>query len=198
MTTILNFFIGAWGLGAIAAAVGVLVLVGIMGRAVPFWAWVAVVAALSLAIFAQRDVTMRERAANAVVLKDIAEKTAEAHRKVNEARETWNREFGALDTKHTKEMAHAKSENNRLRAAARSGAAVVRIKGAHCPGTSAVPQTAATGSVGHAEAEVGGQLREDVFDHREALIEAERQIDYLQGYIRRITEPVPALRLRAP
>ena len=38
----------------------------------------------------------------------------------------------------------------------------------------------------------------DVLDLREALIRDRAKIDYLQAYIRRITEPVPALGLKAP
>ena len=68
---------------------------------------------------------------------------------------------------------------------------VVRIPGASCPvGPGAVSATASAGRMGDAAVQVDAQLREAVFDHREALIEAEKKIGYLQGYIRKITEPV--------
>lgn len=80
VTTILTFFIGAWGLGAIAAAVSVLVLVGVLDRAVPLWAWMIVVAAMSVSIFAERLSHEKTKVAHAQVIADVATKTAEAHR----------------------------------------------------------------------------------------------------------------------
>lgn len=190
MTAILSFLVGDLILYAIAAAVVALVLISVLGRAVPLWAWVIVVAAMSVSIFAERDVANQERMAHektktshALVLADVAAKAAEVHRRVNAAREQWSREFAALDLRHHQELTHAQSENTRLRTAARAGSVVVRIPGANCPVPAGdLPQATSTGGVVAQAAEIDAELRERVFDHRQALIDAEAQISYLIDY----------------
>lgn len=185
MSAILNFFIGAWGLGSIAAAVVALVLVGVLGRAVPLWAWVAVVAALSLAIFAQRDAASSERLAHAKTLQQIAEKTAAAHQRVAAARDAWQRDFAAMDTRHHQELTHAQADNDRLRRAVRAGTASVRLKAAVCPDHGAVPEATTPGELEHAGTTLDQHVQQLVLDHRDAITAAERQIAYLQDYAAR-------------
>lgn len=186
MSTILNFFIGAWGLGAIAAAVVVLVLVGVLGRAVPLWAWVAVVAALSLAIFAQRDAASSERLAHAKTLQQIAEKTAAAQAAVNALIQERAAKVAALDAQVTKEKANAVKANEDRRRALAAGNVRMRLAGTSCP---AADLPAATGTAGlddGAGITVSRETGQAVSDLRAALIDNEAQIAGLQRYIREV------------
>lgn len=124
------------------------------------------------------------KAQHAQVLADIAHKTLAAERQVRAASEAWAASIAAQDAKSTKELSDEKSENDRLRRAARAGTARVRINGAVCANHSSVPQAAADPGVGAGTAEAQGELRERVFDLREAVIAAEKQIEFLQGYAR--------------
>ena len=97
-----------------------------------------------------------------------------------------------------KEVSDALAENNRRRSAVAAGAVRVRYVAARCPSPD-LPATAATGSVGDgAGVELTPKAGLDVLDLREALIRDRAKIEYLQAYVRKITEPVPALGLKAP
>lgn len=186
MTTILTFFIGAWGLGAIAAAVVVLVLVGVLGRAVPLWAWVAVVAALSLAIFAQRDAASSERLAHAKTLQQIAERTAAAQAAVNALIQERAAKVAALDAQLTKEKANAVKANEDRRRALAAGNVRMRLAGTSCPAPG-LPATSATASLDDgAGITVSRETGQAVSDLRAALIDNEAQIAGLQRYIREV------------
>ena len=118
-------------------------------------------------------------------LQALAEKTTKAHQAVAAFQAAVSRTLADKDQQHTKELNHAKTENDRLRLAARADAASVRLKGHNCTaGASAMPTTTGTGSVGHAGTAIDGELREAVFDHRAAVVAAEAQIRYLQDYAR--------------
>ena len=85
---------------------------------------------------------------------------------------------------------------NRRRPAVAAGTVRVRYVAARCPSPD-LPATTATGSVGDgAGVELAPAAGLDVLDLREALIRDRAKIDYLQAYIRKITEPV-GLGLRA-
>lgn len=188
---VLNFLTGTAGYTAILAALGLAALAHFFApRSWSALAWGLCVAVLALAFAGQREITATERAAHAATravhaetLRDIARQTADVYQRVNAAREQWGRDFAALDARHHQELTHAQSENTRLRTAARAGAVVVRIPGASCPGPAGdLPQAATAGRVGTQAAEIDAELRERVFDHRQALIDAEAQIGYLIDY----------------
>ncbi len=106
--------------------------------------------------------------------------------------------LSALDARITQEVSDALAENNRRRPAVAAGTVRVRYLAARCPSPD-LPATAATGSVGDgAGIELAPKAGLDVLDLREALIRDGAKIDYLQGYIRKITEPAPPLGLKTP
>ena len=81
------------------------------------------------------------------------------------------------------------AENNRRRPAVAAGTVRVRYVAARCPRPD-LPATAAAGSVGDgAGIELAPAAGLDVLDLREALIRDRAKIEYLQGYVRKITEP---------
>lgn len=132
------------------------------------------------------------KAQHADVLRQIADKTLAAERQVRAAGEAWASAIAAQDAKSTKELSDEKSENDRLRRAARAGTARVHINGAICANDRGVPQAAADPGLGAGETEAQGELRERVFDLREAVIAAEAQIEFLQGYARACAGGPPA------
>ena len=126
----------------------------------------------------------RTKTSHAQVLHGLAEKTAAAYAAVEKATAAVREELAAADQKHTKEMSNARNENERLRAAARTGAVSVRPEG-HCAGHAAdLSETPFSSSLGHGVPALDAELRERVFDHRAAVIQAENQILYLQDYAR--------------
>lgn len=97
-----------------------------------------------------------------------------------------------VDTKIQKELADARKENDRLRAVVRVSADSLRIVGAYCPSPSdPVPAAPGAGRVGDAAPALDAALRERVLDLRQAVIEAEKQIEYLQGYARAVSKSQP-------
>ncbi|SFU93490.1 lysis protein [Xenorhabdus koppenhoeferi] len=85
-----------------------------------------------------------------------------------------------LDKVHTQELAHAKTEIDTLRADVAAGRRKLRIK-ATCP----VRETPSSGSVGDAGTpQLTEAARQDYFRLREMMAENERQIKYLQEYVR--------------
>ena len=163
-------------------------------KLVPFRYWIAGGTAAALLLFAgvQTVRLNNEQAAHANtktehagVLKDLAEKTAAAYEVVAAATATMRTELAAADQKHTKEMSNARNENERLRAAARAGAVSVRFTSADGPSPTAdMSETPFSSSLGHGVPALDAELRERVFDHRAAVIQAENQILYLQDYAR--------------
>ena len=160
----------------------------------PFRYWIAGGAFLAVVFLAgvqavrlsaEQAAHARTKTAHAVVLKDLAEKTATAYEAVAAAAATMRTELAAADQKHTKEMSNARNENERLRAAARAGVVSVRFTSAGGPGPTAdMSETPFSSSLGHGVPALDAELRERVFDHRAAVIQAENQILYLQDYAR--------------
>lgn len=160
-------------------------------RRVPWWAYaiaalLAVIGWQRLALLKSHAAHADTRAVHAETLRAIAQATAETHQRVAAARDAWQRDFAALDTRHHQELTHAQADNDRLRAAVRAGTASVRLKPAVCPSApGAVPETAASGELEHAGATLDAHVQQLVLDHRESITAAERQIAYLQEYARR-------------
>lgn len=92
------------------------------------------------------------------------------------------RDVAMLDAKYTRELADAKAENDTLRAAVVAGRKQLHIN-ATCPGT--VREATGTGSLGDAETiQFDRTVEQDYFRLREMIVSNEKQILYLQNYIR--------------
>ena len=201
---ILNFLTGTLGYTAILAAFGLAVAAHFFApRAWSALAWTIAFGVLGAAFVGQREITASvrlEAAQQAQQRADEARAVAEANDKLREAVHAWRDAqtafLSTLDTRINKEIADALAENNRRRSAVAAGTVRVRYVAARCPSPD-LPATAATGSVGDgAGVELAPAAGLDVLDLREALIRDRAKIEYLQGYVRKITEPVPALGLK--
>ena len=127
----------------------------------------------------------RTKTSHAQVLQGLAEKTAAAYAAVEKATAAVRAELAAADQKHTKEMSNARNENERLRAAARTGAVSVRFTSADGPSPTAdMSETPFASSLGNGTLTIDPELRERVFNHRAEVIQADQQIKYLQDYAR--------------
>ncbi|MBD2779427.1 lysis protein [Xenorhabdus szentirmaii] len=85
-----------------------------------------------------------------------------------------------LDSKHTQELANAKTEIDTLRADVATGRRKLRIK-ANCP----VPETTPSGSVVDATTvELTGETGSTVLDIREGIINDRAKLRYLQEYVK--------------
>ena len=194
-----SFLTGTLGYTAILGALALAVAANFFApRTWSALAWAIAFGVLGAAFVGQREITSaaqikaeQAEAREQKLIGDVATARANGLAAVNLMAAARQRAVGELDSHFQQELSHAKSENARIRTAARAGAVVVRIPGASCPvGPGAVSATAATGSMGDGAVQVDAQLREAVFDHRETLIEAEKKIEYLQGYVRKIEGPV--------
>jgi len=171
-----------WAFAAAGALAGALLAGGIQQTRV----------ANARAEVAQRDVQM----ANLRV--DLAAASDKARADADVARQAKADAVAAVDAQKQKELTDARKENDRLRAAVRVSADSLRIVGAYCPSPAdPVPPATGAGSVGDAAPALAAELRERVLDLRQALIEAEKQIEYLQGYAREASKP-PALPASGP
>ena len=202
---VLNFLTGTAGYTAILAAFGLAVAAHFFApRAWSAIAWTIAFGVLGAAFVGQREITASvrlEAAEQARQRADEARAVAEANDKLREAVHAWRATqstfLSTLDARITKEVSDALAENNRLKSPVASGTVRVRYVHAQCPKPGVdLPATAATGSVGDgAGVELAPAAGLDVLLLREALIRDRAKIDYLQGYVRKITEPAPALKL---
>lgn len=141
---------------------------------------------------AQRDVQLANLRADLSAASDKARADADA------ARQAKADAVAAVDRKSQKELADARKENDRLRAVVRVSADSLRIVGAYCPSPAdPVPHATGASGMGDAAPKLDAALRERVLDLRQAVIEAEKQIEYLQGYAREASKP-PASPASAP
>ena len=193
-----NFLTGTAGYTAILAAFGLAVAAHFFApRAWSALAWTVAFGVLGAAFVGQREITAGARieaAEQARQRADEARAVAEATDKLRTAVHAWRtaqaEHLSALDARINKEIADALAENNRRRSAVATGTVRVRYVAARCPSPD-LPATAATGSVGDGTAvELDPKAGLDVLDLREALIRDRAKINYLQGYVRKITEPV--------
>lgn len=200
-----NWMAGTLGYSVILGALALAVAVHFFSRTVSFVAWIAAFVLLSAAFVGQREITASvriEAAQQAQKRADEARAVAEANdalrRAVHAWRATQSTFLSTLDARITKEVSDALAENNRLKSPVASGTVRVRYVRAQCPNPSAdLPATASASGVGDgAGVELTPDAGLDVLLLREALIRDRAKIDYLQGYIRKITEPVPALGLK--
>ncbi len=196
--SVFNWITGTAGYTAILAAFGLAVAAHFFApRAWSALAWTVAFVLLGAAFVGQREITASvriEAAEQATQRAEEARAVAEATDKLRTAVHAWRDAQTAflsnLDARITKEVSDAVEENNRRRAAVAAGAVRVRYVAGRCPSPD-LPTTAAAGSVGDgAGIELAPKAGLDVLDLREALIRDRAKIEYLQGYIRKITEPV--------
>ena len=128
------------------------------------------------------------KAEHAAVLLALAEKTKASYEAVVKNLDAQQRLNAEIDSKHSKELSHALTENRRLADCVRAGTCGVRIR-ATCPAATPtdVPQAPGTGSVVD---DAGPRLDEaaerDYFSLRAGIETARKQIDGLQDYISRV------------
>ncbi|HDL6714499.1 TPA: lysis protein [Yersinia enterocolitica] len=118
--------------------------------------------------------------------RDVAEITAVANQQKKDLQliETQRQAVAAIDIKYTKELADAKSENERLRADIANGTKRLQLN-ATC--TSPVSKTTGPASVDDVTGpELTPDARQNYFHLREQLVTAEKQILGLQEYIRTV------------
>ena len=197
---VLNFFTGTAGYTAILAAFGLAVAAHFFAPlAWSALAWTIAFGVLGAAFVGQREITASVRIEAAEQAKQradearaVAEATDKLRTAVHASRTAQAEHLSALDARINKEVSDALAENNRRRAAVAAGAFRVRYVAARCPGPGAdLPATTSPGSVGNDPGvELDRAAGQDVLVLREALIRDRAKIDYLQGYIRKITEPV--------
>ena len=199
-----NWITGTLGYTAILGALALAVVAHFFApRSWSALAWTVAFGLLGAAFVGQREITASvriEAAKQATKRAEEARAVAEATDKLREAVHAWRDAqtafLSTLDARITKEVSDAIAENNRRRSAVATGTVRVRYVAARCPSPD-LPATTAAGSVGDgAGVELAPAAGLDVLDLREALIKDRAKIEYLQGYVRRITEPVPALWLK--
>lgn len=118
--------------------------------------------------------------------RDVAElsKVAKQQQATLDQIETQRQAVAAIDIKYTKELADAKSENERLRADIASGTKRLQLN-ATCP--KPVSKTSGPASVDDvASPELTPAARRDYIDLRERIGIATKQIEGLQAYINNV------------
>ena len=125
------------------------------------------------------------RMEHAHVLADISDKARAAADQVREREGRIQAALAAADDRHTRELAHAKTETDRLRACIRAGTCGVRIVtvAARDNGRDR-PQDAAPGCVGDAAGALDAGVAERVLDLRDAIAADAAALGYLQEYAR--------------
>ena len=172
----------------------------LLGRLIPSWALVLAGAALGAALAggAQQMRVASLQAEHAEYRATAAKAEADARAEALEAqqalyaqRDAHAAEIAAFETRIVKEKKDAVDENTRRMRAVAAGTVRVRYVAAKCPAPSAdLPTTAGTGGMGDgAGIELPAAAGLDVLHLRRALIEDRAKIEYLQGYIRSITQP---------
>lgn len=185
----LEFLTGLWGLGSIGVAVGILVALGAFGRSVPMWAWVLVIAALSGAIFAQRDLRMSAQLGYEKDQKEWVTRALEAEQRARDLEDQWSTRFREVDDQRSKERDELLKQNEELRRKLRAGGSHgMRFNGARCPKPVSVPETAAAPSLGDGTpVELTPDARQDVLNLREAIISDQMKVLALQDLVRELT-----------
>jgi hypothetical protein len=178
----------------------------LFGRLIPPWAVLLVGAALGAALAGGvqqlRVANMQSehaeyRATAAQAEADARAEALAAQKALYDQRDAHAAEIAEIESRLLKEKNDAVAENTRRMRAVAAGAVRVRYVAAQCPSPD-LPTAATPGSVGDgAGIELAPAAGLDVLDLREALIRDRAKIEYLQGYIRKITKPV-GLGLRAP
>lgn len=124
------------------------------------------------------------KAGHAQTLQAIADKTAQARAAVARYELAANAQLADKDATYYKELTHAKTETDRLRACVAAGACGVRIitRATACAAGGAVPQDAGTGSVGDGAIALDGETAGRVLDLRESVQSDAAKLAYLREY----------------
>ena len=124
------------------------------------------------------------KAGHAQTLQAIANKTAQARDAVARYEADVHTRLADKDTQHYKELTHAKSESDRLRACISAGTCWVRIitRTTACAAGGAVPQDAGAGGVGDGAIALDDAAANRVLDLRESVQSDAAKLAYLREY----------------
>ncbi len=124
------------------------------------------------------------KAGHAQTLQAIANKTAQARDAVARYEADVHTRLADKDTQHYKELTHAKSESDRLRACISAGTCGVRIitRTTACAAGGAVPQDAGAGGVGDGAIALDDAAANRVLDLRESVQSDAAKLAYLREY----------------
>ena len=124
------------------------------------------------------------KAGHAKTLQAIADKTAQARDAVGKYEAVVHANLADKDTRHYKELTHAKTETDRLRACVAAGTCGVRIiaRATACATGGAVPQDAGPGSVGDGAVALDGDTAGRVLNLRESVQSDAAKLAYLREY----------------
>ena len=124
------------------------------------------------------------KATHADTLRSIADKTAKAREAVRKYETGVADQLADKDATHYKELTHAKTETDRLRACVAAGACGVRMitRSTACAAGGAVPQDAGAGGVGDGAVALDADTAGRVLDLRESVSADAAKLAYLQEY----------------
>ena len=124
------------------------------------------------------------KAGHAKTLLAIADKAAKARDAVARYEADVHTRLADKDTQHYKELTHAKTETDRLRACVAAGACGVRIitRATACAAGGAVPQDAGAGGVGDGAIALDDAAANRVLDLRESVQSDAAKLAYLRDY----------------
>ena len=126
------------------------------------------------------------QATHAQTLQAIADKTAQARDAVARYEIAAQSQLADKDTQHYKELTHAKTETDRMRACVAAGTCGVRIitRSASCAAGGAMPQDAGAGRVGDGAIGLDDDTAGRVLDLRESVQSDAAKLAYLREYAR--------------
>lgn len=121
---------------------------------------------------------------HAKTLQAIADKTAQARAAVARYELAANAQLADKDATYYKELTHAKTETDRLRACVAAGTCGVRIitRTAACAAGGAVPQDAGAGGMGDGAIALDADTAGRVLDLRESVSADAAKLAYLREY----------------
>ena len=124
------------------------------------------------------------KASHAQTMQAIADKTAQARAAVARYELAAHAQLADKDAQFYKELTHAKSESDRLRACVAAGACGVRIitRSTACAARGDVPQDAGAGSVGDGAVALDGDTAGRVLNLRESVQSDAAKLAYLREY----------------
>ena len=124
------------------------------------------------------------KATHTETLQAIVDKTAQARAAVARYELAAHAQLADKDAQFYKELTHAKSESDRLRACVAAGACGVRIitRSTACAARGDVPQDAGAGSVGDGAVALDGDTAGRVLNLRESVQSDAAKLAYLREY----------------
>ena len=124
------------------------------------------------------------KATHAETLREIAGKAAKARETVRKYEAGVADQLADKDATHYKELTHAKTETDRLRACVAAGACGVRIitRSTACAAGGDVPQDAGAGGMGDGAIELDPATAGRVLDLRESVAADAAKLAYLREY----------------